>query len=96
MERFHADLDVAEILRFAGDAETAVRLKRELVAIGRDNPGAVIHGIVIERSIAATLSDLAYMALDAGRRRGGASLRRGGAWLFDEIWAGLVGSRMLC
>ena len=67
LERFHGDLDVAEILRFAGDAETAVRLKRELVAIGRDNPGAVINGIVIERSVAATLSDLAYMELDAGR-----------------------------
>ena len=67
LERFHTDLDVAEILRFAGDAETAMRLKRDLVAIGRDNPGAVIHEIVIERSIAATLSDLTYMELDAGR-----------------------------
>ncbi len=67
LERFHTDLDVAEILRFAGDAETAMRLKRELVAIGRANPEAVMHGIVIERSIAATLSDLAYMELEAGR-----------------------------
>jgi len=67
LERFHTDLDVAEILRFAGDAETAMSLKRELVAIGRANPEAVIDGIVIARSIAATLSDLAYMELDAGR-----------------------------
>ena len=67
LERFHTDGDVAEILRFAGDAETAMSLKRELVAIGRANPEAVIDGIVIARSIAATLSDLAYMELDAGR-----------------------------
>ncbi len=67
LERFHTDGDVAEILRFASDAETALRLKRELVAFGRDHPGTVIHGIVMERTLAATLSDLAYMELDAGR-----------------------------
>jgi predicted ATPase/class 3 adenylate cyclase len=68
LERFAGDLGVAEILRFAGDAETAVRLKRELVAIGRANPEAVIHdGVVMARSTASTLSDLAYMELDAGR-----------------------------
>ena len=67
LERFHTDLGVAEILRFAGDAETAVRLKRELVAIGRANPETVNHGIAMARSTAATLSDLAYMELDAGR-----------------------------
>ncbi len=67
LERFHTDLDVAEILRFAGEADTAMSLKRDLVAIGRANPEEVIDGIVIARSIAATLSDLAYMELDAGR-----------------------------
>ena len=81
LERFHTDGDVAEILRFASDAETALRLKRELVAFGRDHPGTVIHGIVMERTLAATLSDLAYMELDAGRLEearasGGVALRR--------------------
>jgi tetratricopeptide (TPR) repeat protein len=67
LDRFKGEIGVAEILRFTGDAETALRLKRELVAIGRANPEAVIHGIVMARSTAATLSDLAYMELDAGR-----------------------------
>jgi tetratricopeptide (TPR) repeat protein len=68
LERFAGDNGVAEILRFAGDTETAMRLKREQVAVGRANPEAVIHdGIVMTRSTASTLSDLAYMELDAGR-----------------------------
>ena len=35
LERFAGDHGAVAILRFAGDAETAMRLKRELVAIGR-------------------------------------------------------------
>ena len=31
------------------------------------HPNAVVHGIVIERALAATLSDLAYTELEAGR-----------------------------
>jgi predicted ATPase len=66
LDRFHGDLGAAEILRFAGDAATAAELKRELVATGRANPNAIVHGVAVERSIAATLSDLAYMELAAG------------------------------
>jgi predicted ATPase len=69
LDRFHGDLAVAEILRFAGDPDAAADLKRELVATGRAHPNVVIHGVAIERSIAATLSDLAYMELAAGRLR---------------------------
>jgi predicted ATPase/class 3 adenylate cyclase len=67
LERFQGDLGAAEILRFAGDPSAAAELKRELVATGRAHPDAVIQGVAIERSIAATLSDLAYIELDAGR-----------------------------
>jgi predicted ATPase/class 3 adenylate cyclase len=69
LERFGGDLAAAEILRFAGDPVTAADLKRELVATGRAHANAVIHGVVIERAIAATLSDLAYIELDEGRLR---------------------------
>ncbi len=67
LERFGGDLAVAEILRFTGDHATAADLKRESVATGRAHPNTVIHGVAIERSIAATLSDLAYIEVDAGR-----------------------------
>jgi len=67
LERFQGDLGAAEILRFAGDPSAAAELKRELVAIGRAHANAVIQGIAIERSVAATLSDLAYIELEAGR-----------------------------
>jgi predicted ATPase len=67
LERFQGDLGAAEILRFAGDASAAADLKRELVTVGRAHANAVIQGIAIERSTAATLSDLAYLELDAGR-----------------------------
>jgi tetratricopeptide (TPR) repeat protein len=67
LERFAGDDGAAEILRFAGDVGTAATLKRELLATGRANPDAVIHGIVMGRSIAGTLSDLAWMELDAER-----------------------------
>jgi len=69
LDRFHGDLAAAEILRFAGDPDAAADLKRELVATGRAHPNVVLHGVAIERSIAATLSDLAYMELAAGRLR---------------------------
>jgi non-specific serine/threonine protein kinase len=67
LERLDGDLAAAEILRFTGDPATAADLKREGVATGRANPNAVIHGVAIERSIAATLSDLAYIEVEAGR-----------------------------
>ena len=66
LERFGGDGGAAEILRFSGDAETAAELKRELVATGRTNPGAVVDGVVIERAVAATLSDLAYLDVELG------------------------------
>ena len=69
LERFAGDLGAAEILRFAGNATKAAELKRELLATGRANPNVVIHGVQIERSIAATLSDLAYMELSVGNLR---------------------------
>jgi tetratricopeptide (TPR) repeat protein len=69
LERFHGDLGAAEILRFAGDPTKAAELKRELVATGRANANVVVHGVQIERSIAATLSDLAYMELSVGNLR---------------------------
>ena len=66
LERFGGDLGAAEILRFAGEAATAAELKRELVATGRGSPGAVVDGVVIDRSVAATLSDLAYLDVELG------------------------------
>jgi tetratricopeptide (TPR) repeat protein len=67
LERFAGDLGAAEILRFAGDVSDAAELKRELVAVGRAHPNVVLRDIAIERSTAATLSDLSYLELDAGR-----------------------------
>ena len=67
LERFHGDLGAGQILRFAGDAEAGAALDRELVATARAHPHAVVHGIVIERSLAALLSDLTYTELEAGR-----------------------------
>ena len=67
LARFQGDGGAGEIFRFAGDPETAMRLKRELVQTGRANPDAVVNEMRVERAVAATLSDLAYMELDAGR-----------------------------
>jgi predicted ATPase/class 3 adenylate cyclase len=67
VERLPGDFGVAEILRFTGDPDTAATLKRELVDIGRAHPDVAIHGRPIAGGIAATLSDLVYMELDAGR-----------------------------
>jgi predicted ATPase len=67
VERLPGDFGAAEILRFTGDADRASDLKRELVAIGRSQPDATIHGSPIARGMAATLSDLVYMELDEGR-----------------------------
>ena len=66
LERYRGDMSAAEIFRFAGDPAVAMELKRQAVATGRANPNAVIHGMAIERSLAATLSDLAHMELAAG------------------------------
>jgi len=66
LQRFQGDAGAAEILRFTGDSNAAMELKRELVATGRAHPDAVVHGYVTARSTAATLSDLAYMELEAG------------------------------
>ncbi len=67
LQTFQGDLGAAEILRFTGNSSAAMELKRELVATGRAHPDAVVHGYVTARSTAATLSDLAYMELEAGR-----------------------------
>ena len=66
IERLPGDFGTTEILRFTGDPDRAANLKRELVEVGRSNPEADIHGSPIARAMAATLSDLAYMAIDAG------------------------------
>jgi tetratricopeptide (TPR) repeat protein len=70
LQRYTGDDAAGEILRFAGDPDTAAKLKRELVATGRAYPDAVIHGYAIARSTAATLSDLAYIELEAGNLMG--------------------------
>jgi len=67
LQRLQGDAGAAEILRFTGDSNAAMELKRELVAIGRAYPDAVVHGHVTARTTAATLSDLTYMELEAGR-----------------------------
>ena len=67
LQRFQGDLGAGQILRFAGDPEAGAALDRELVATARAHPNAVVHGIVIERALAAVLSDLAYTELEAGR-----------------------------
>jgi tetratricopeptide (TPR) repeat protein len=66
IDRLPGDFGTTEILRFTGDPDRAANLKRELVEVGRSNPDADIHGSRIARAMAATLSDLAYMAIDAG------------------------------
>ena len=43
------------------------QIKRELVAIGRAHPDAVVHGFPIAGLTAATLSDLAWIELAEGR-----------------------------
>ena len=95
LERFGGDLAVAEILRFTGDHATAADLKRESVATGRAHPNTVIHGVAIERSIAATLSDLAYIEVDAGRFDEAAPVppRRS---LSAASWVCPTASRMRC
>jgi hypothetical protein len=67
LQRYAGDLGAAEVLRFTGDPETAAKLKREMVETGRAHPEALLFGKPIIRSTAATLSDLAYIELDAGR-----------------------------
>jgi predicted ATPase len=66
LDRFHGDLGAAEILRFAGATVRAAQLKRELVATGRANTGVIVDGRVIDRAVAATLSDLAYLDVELG------------------------------
>jgi tetratricopeptide (TPR) repeat protein len=66
-ERFTGDDGASEILRFTGDPETATQLKIELVATGLARPDAVVNGVALGGSIAGTLSDLAWMELNAGR-----------------------------
>ena len=67
LQRFQGDLGAGQILRFAGEPEAGAALDRELVATARAHPNAVVHGIVIERALAAVLSDLVYTELEAGR-----------------------------
>ncbi len=69
LDRYAGDSAAAEILRWAGDPETAVQLKRELVATGLAHPDAVVHGFPIAGWTAATLSDLAWIELAEGRVR---------------------------
>jgi predicted ATPase/class 3 adenylate cyclase len=66
LDRFDGDGGAAEIFRFTGEFARARELTQELVATGRANPKAIVHGLVIERPLAATLSDLAYMDLEVG------------------------------
>jgi len=66
LERYPGDIGAAEIFRFTGDGVTATRLKRELVDTGRSSPDAIVHGVPVARTTAATLSDLSYIELDAG------------------------------
>ena len=66
IDQLPGDFGTTEILRFTGDPDRAADLKRGLVEVGRSNPDADIHGSPIARAMAATLSDLAYMAIDAG------------------------------
>jgi predicted ATPase/class 3 adenylate cyclase len=55
-----------EILRFAGDLQTAREVKLEELAIARRHPDAVVHGRALGGDIPYSLSDLASVELALG------------------------------
>jgi predicted ATPase/class 3 adenylate cyclase len=67
LDRYVGDDAAAEILRWAGDSEAAVQIKREMVATGRAHPDALVNGSPITGLTAATLSDLAWIGLAEDR-----------------------------
>jgi predicted ATPase len=67
LRRMHGDHGAGEILRFTGDNDGAAALKRELIAVARANPDAVLHGRSALRVLAANLGDLTHIELDRDR-----------------------------